>query len=411
LTGINHFKPLPLFSQNYIRLLFGSYAMQKSVPARILSTTLFGLGFMFAILACDFSSALPTAIAPLLLPPVASETAAPAQPGGLTEIPMQVGYGARGSFFEIYFTDPLNPNAYKQVNGPDIPLAQAIDQARISVDVAAYSLSLYSIQSALTRAQSRGVVVRMVMETDNMGDRAPQALLAAGIPIIGDRRQGLMHDKFVVIDRSEVWTGSMNFTTSGTYDDNNNLVRIRSTKVAEDYTVEFEEMFKEDFFGPDAIAATPNPRVTIDGVPVEIYFSPDDHVATRIVQLLRGARESIYFLAYSFTADDFGLVLRQKDQQGLTVEGVMEQDQVKTNQGTEFAAFQHARMSVYTDGNPALMHHKVFIIDRSIVITGSYNFTASAENTNDENVVIFFDPRIAAQYLAEFQRVEAQAQK
>ena len=375
--------------------------MKRSVSAGFLSLIL------FVSLACDLSSVAPSSTAL----PVQSETPAAGQLAGLTEIPMQVGYGARGSFFEIYFTDPLNPAAYKRANGPDVPLAQAIDQARISVDVAAYSLSLYSIQSALIRAHNRGVGVRMVMETDNMNDSAPQALIAAGIPIIGDKQKGLMHDKFIVIDRAEVWTGSMNFTKDGTYDDNNNLVRIRSERVAEDYTVEFEEMFKDDFFGPNAIAATPYPRVVVDGVPMEIYFSPDDHVASRIIELLRGARQSIYFMAYSFTADDFGMVLRQKDQQGLTIAGVMEQDQVKSNQGGEFPYFQKNRMSVYLDGNPSLMHHKVFIIDKSIVITGSYNFSASAETTNDENVVIFFDPRIAAQYLAEYQRVEDQAQK
>ena len=63
------------------------------------------------------------------------------------------------------------------------------------------------------------------------------------------------------------------------------------------------------------------------------------------------------------------------------------------------------------DGNVGQMHHKVFIIDEQIVITGSYNFSASAERTNDENVVIFFDPQIAAQYMAEFRRVETEAQK
>src|SRR5690349_7205501 len=206
---------------------------------------------------------------------------------------MQVGYGARGSFFEIYFTDPFNPNAGNHEGGPDVPLVQSVDQARVSVDVAAYSLSLVSLRDALLRARDRGVLVRIVMESDNMDSAVPQALIDAGSPIIGDRRAGLMHNKFIVIDRSEVWTGSMNFTTSGTYDDNNNLIHIRSTKVAEDYTVEFEEMYTDDFFGPDAVAETPNPRLTVDGMPLEVYFSPDDKVATRIVELLRGARESI----------------------------------------------------------------------------------------------------------------------
>ncbi len=63
--------------------------------------------------------------------------------------------------------------------------------------------------------------------------------------------EGLMHNKFVIIDQSVVWTGSMNFTVGGAYKDNNNLVRLQSEKVAEDYTSEFEEMFIHHLFGPD----------------------------------------------------------------------------------------------------------------------------------------------------------------
>jgi phosphatidylserine/phosphatidylglycerophosphate/cardiolipin synthase-like enzyme len=58
-----------------------------------------------------------------------------------------------------------------------------------------------------------------------------------------------------------------------------------------------------------------------------------------------------------------------------------------------------------------LMHHKVIIIDRKIVIAGSYNLTASAEKYNDENVVIIESPRVAELFMEEFQRVYGQAQK
>jgi len=375
------------------------------------------LALTFLILAVLACSVNPVALSGPANTQISQSTSAsggmetPVRSGALIGIPMQGGYGVHGPFYEIYFTDPSNPAASKDEGGPDIPLAGAISAARISVDVAAYSISLYSIQDALIHAFNRGVQVRIVVESDNMTDRTPQALKDAGIPMVGDRREGLMHNKFMVIDRAEVWTGSMNFTTSGTYQDNNNLILIRSTKVAKDYSVEFEEMFKNDFFGPDAIADTPYPSLTIDGTPLEIYFSPDDHVAMRIAALLRGAQHSIYFMAYSFTAKDFGDILLQKAQDGLPVAGVMEESQVKANIGSEFNAFTQAGLSVYMDGNPGLMHHKVFIIDQQIVITGSYNFTASAERTNDENVVIFFDKQIAASYLTEFQRVYDKASK
>ena len=371
--------------------------------------------FLLVALACDSSEVVTDIMTAIPLTPTPiRQVDLPTQPvleGVVQEIPMQVGYGARGSFYEIYFTDPYNPEAKREEGGPDVPLVQAIDGAQVSLDVAAYSMSLRSVRDALLRAQKRGVRVRMVMESTNIGSAVPQALIDAGIPIIGDDRQGLMHDKFVVIDRSEVWMGSMNFTTSGTYEDNNNLVRIRSSQVAEDYIVEFEEMFERDFFGADAVAKTPNPHLTIDGTTLEVYFSPDDKVATRIVELLRGAQHSITFMAYSFTASDFGKIISQKAKQGLEIRGVMEEQQVKSNKGTQYTYFERASLPVYKDGNEGQMHHKVFIIDGEIVITGSYNFSFSAETSNDENVVIFFDRQIAAEYLSEFARVESEAQK
>ena len=88
----------------------------------------------------------------------------------------------------------------------------------------------------------------------------------------------------------------------------------------------------------------------------------------------------------------------------------MDDEQIISNQGTEYDAFMQAGLDVRRDGNPGLMHHKVIIIDRSIVITGSYNFSASAETSNDENVVIIHSADAAGRYLAEFQRIYDQAQ-
>jgi len=374
----------------------------------------FGLFFAlcFFLAACQPlpETSGPSTVAP---PPDTSipATQPPAGPAPLTQIPMQVGYGVSGPWFELYFTDPTNPLSKQIAGGPDGPLVAAIDSARVSVDMAAYSLSLNSVRDALLRAYKRGLQVRVVMESDNMSRADPQFLKDAGIPMLGDRRQGLMHDKFVVIDRSEVWMGSMNFTDSGTYKDNNNLMRIRSTKIAEDYTTEFNEMFVNDKFGRDVVAATPNPRVTLNGTPVEIYFSPDDHVQSAILPLLQNAQSSIYFMAYSFTADPLGEAIRQRAAAGVKVSGVMEADQVASNIGTEYDPFRAAGLDVHLDGNSGQMHHKVMIIDGEIVVVGSYNFTASAETTNDENVLIIYDSEIAAQFLHEFQRVYAVAQQ
>lgn len=320
--------------------------------------------------------------------------------------------GSVPAWLEIAFTDPAAPHAADYEGGPDEILVAALDQARLSVDVAAYSLDLWSIRDALIHAYQRGVVVRMVMESDNMNNPEVQQILAAGIPIIGDKQPGLMHDKFMVIDRTDVWTGSMNYTTSGVYKDNNDLIRIHSSDLAENYTNEFEKMFMENLFGPDKPPSFPIPKLTKDGIPVLIYFSPEDKVASRIVDLLQGAQESIHFLAYSFTSNDIGDAMLERAHSGVTVTGVMDDTQVKASQGTEYDPFLQAGLDVRLDGNQnGLMHHKLIIIDQKIVITGSYNFSASAEQANDENAVIIFSQRVAAKYMEEFQRVFDEAQQ
>ena len=331
----------------------------------------------------------------------------------LTEIQLPAGYGAHGSWIDIYFTDPESPLASQETGGPDGPLAASIDAARLTVDVAIYSLSLTSIRDALIHAHERGVQVRVVMESDNMNmdGSAPQALLEAGIPILGDRREGLMHDKFVVIDRSEVWLGSMNYTFSGTYDDNNNLVHIRSVKMAENYTKEFEEMFLDDMFGDHTVPETPNPDINIEGSRVETFFSPDDGVADHLYEILADATDSIYFMAFSFTTDDLGEVIRAQAENGLDVAGVMEEQQVNSNIGTEYDLFKQAGLKVFLDGNEGQMHHKTMIIDGQIVVTGSYNFSRSAETRNDENLIVIYNKQIADFFMGEFQRIYTQSQQ
>ena len=272
---------------------------------------------------------------------------------------------------------PPAPSSYR--GGPDEDLAAAIDQARLSVDTAIYDLNLWSIRDALIAAHRRGVSVRLVTESDNMDEQEVQELKQAGIEVLGDRRESLMHDKFVVIDRSQVWTGSMNFTTGGAYLDNNNLIRVQSSKLAEAYTHEFEQMFVRDLFSGEKTPGTTDPILTVNGSPIEVYFSPEDGTLEHILSAVNAAQESIDFMAYSFTSDELAVALIERSKAGVTVRGVFDKDQYHSNSGTEFDTLSNAGLDVWLDGNPRLMHHKVIIIDGQVVVTGSYNFSNNAE--------------------------------
>jgi phosphatidylserine/phosphatidylglycerophosphate/cardiolipin synthase-like enzyme len=361
------------------------------------------LALCFFLSACGRAPGIPPVETDIPLTPTSGTS--------VTPIDLQSGYGVRGAWFELYFTNPASPLSPQGTGGVDGPLVDAIDAARLSVDVAAYSLSLNSVRNALIRAHDRGATVRVVMESSNMDRSDPRILIEAGIPIVGDNRDGLMHDKFIILDRSEVWLGSMNFTDGGAYEDNNNLVRIRSPRMAENYIKEFEEMFLEDMFGPDVVDETPNPTLTLEGTRIDLYFSPDDGALAGLVPVLESAQESIYFLAYSFTSNQLGEIVRRKAEAEVEVAGVMDDEQVRSNQGTEFDPFRQAELDVRVDGIDGLMHHKVFIVDEQIVVLGSYNFSQNAEERNDENLLIIYDPVIAEQFLFEFRRIQEQAQQ
>jgi len=312
-------------------------------------------------------------------------------------------------WYQVYFSDPDSSTASSYRGGPDEALAEAIDQARFQVDAAVYDLNLWSIRDALIAAHRRGVSVRVVVESGHLDEDEVQSLIETGIPVVDDQNDGLMHNKFVVIDGAHVWSGSMNLTVNGVYKNNNNLIYLRSSRLAENYTHEFEEMFTKHFFGSQVVEDTPHPLIDLNGSHIETYFSPDDGTAQRIVELIQNAKESIYFLAFSFTSDSIAEAMLEQSYNGVAVAGVFDEGQYYSNVGTEFDHFYEAGLDVRLDGNSARMHHKLIIIDGEIVITGSYNFSASAEGRNDENTLIIHNPDIALKYIAEFERVYAQA--
>lgn len=312
-------------------------------------------------------------------------------------------------WIDVYFTVPQAAQNGRYWGGPDEKLAAAIDQARISVDMAMYNFNLWSIRDALVAAQQRGLDVRVVVESDNMNEPEVQDLIDAGIPVLGDRRESLMHHKFAIIDRREVWTGSMNFSVGGAYKDTNSLLRLQDPKVAENFQVEFDEMFEDDLFGYASANDTPYPVINLDGDRVEVYFSPDDGVLDRLVDLVGEAGQEVRFLAYSFTADRLAEALLQQAQAGIDVSGVFDASQARSNTGGEYERLKAAGLDVRLGNTPNLMHHKVLIIDRQIVAVGSYNFTRSAEEFNDENMLIIENTELAEQYLQVYEALYAAA--
>ena len=151
----------------------------------------------------------------------------------------------------VYFTAP-GQGARSLPRNPQTALIRLFDGARSSVFGAFYSISSPEVTAALLRAKGRGVDVRIVTETDNMGTPQIAMLRKGGITVAHDRRRGLMHHKFAVIDGETVWTGSYNITPNGALRNNNNAIEINSPELAEIFSAEFREMHRDGVFGNSA---------------------------------------------------------------------------------------------------------------------------------------------------------------
>ena len=305
---------------------------------------------------------------------------------------------------EVRFTRPNQVGPQMLRGGPDTALVEAIEAAQQSVDMAIYDLDLEAVRDALLRADGRGVAVRLVVESDNLDTPALRDLIAAGIPVVADGRPPLMHDKFTVIDGREVWTGSMNYTVNDAYFNDNNLIRLRDPAAAQAFAAEFDEMFSQSRFGALSAPSVEMQGLDLSGGPLEVYFAPEDGVAARVVELIESAQQSVAFLAFALTSEEIGAALGAKAAQGLEVRGVMDAGQ-SGNLGSRYRELLEAGVEVRLDGNPDRMHHKVIVIDGMLVITGSYNFSRSAETQNDENLIVLHDAAAAAAYRVEFERV------
>jgi phosphatidylserine/phosphatidylglycerophosphate/cardiolipin synthase-like enzyme len=335
----------------------------------------------------------------------------------------------------VYFNKTVNTtvargeNAQGSVNLMQ-KLIDRINAATYSIDFCLYNLSGTvgsNVASALIAAKNRGVKVRAIGEKDNINNSPWGTLSSNGITVIDDGYDatnagaGLMHNKFVVIDNRDttsesddwVWTGSWNTTDQGTNSDLQNAIEIQDKSLANAFTMEFNEMWGSDSLTPNAGASrfgarkldnTPHYFI-VSGVPVECYFSPSDRTTSQIIKTINRATNSVNVAMLTLTRTDIANAMIAKKNSGLKVRAVIDN---KTDQGSQFDSLQAKGVDVRLDVNSGLLHHKYATIDaettspNQYVITGSHNWSSSAENSNNENTLIINSSRIANLYLQEF---------
>ncbi len=292
-----------------------------------------------------------------------------------------------------------------------------INNATTSIDASIYNINRTPIVEALTNAYNNGVVVRYV--TDNSTGNLALQNPTPPFPVIKGNIDGLMHNKFFIFDadsEDDSWVimGSTNMTEQNLANDFNNTVSIQDQTLAKTYTREFEEMWGSEGpdpgifnvkFGPDKTDNTPH-LFNINGMSVESYFSPSDNTTIGIGNAITTANADLQFAMLTFTNNELGSAVLNAHNASINVRGII--DNIN-DQGSEYEYLLNNGVNVTPDNNTKQTHHKYCIIDATNpnsdpqIVTGSHNWSGSADTRNDENTLIFHDADLANIFLQEFE--------
>jgi len=310
----------------------------------------------------------------------------------------------------------------------DDTLINYINRAEESIDFTIYNFNnngISNISDALNAAHNRGVTVRVVYD-GNIDATGVESLDAAIGRIASPKTEfplyGIMHNKFIVFDtdaadpdKPVVWTGATNFTDGQMNRDPNNVIIVQDKSLAKAFQLEFNEMFGNDGpqpdatrakFGPDKADNTPHEFI-IGGRRVECYFSPSDGTHNQILNTIATADHSIHIATMLITKSDIAYDLSEKNDAGVDVK-VLINDFDQYGEPIVEILKSSLEDDIRLKGEPGIMHHKYMIVDQGhadsdpILLTGSHNWSSSAQFRNDENTLIFHSQAVANAYYQEF---------
>lgn len=217
----------------------------------------------------------------------------------------------------------------------------------------------------------------------------------------------IMHNKFFVIDRRRVWTGSANLSDSGTGGYNANIaLALQSASVAKRYSAEFERLLVR---GADTHKGTRSndcpdetQPVRVGDAQVSVLFTPqDDPMESGVRPLLASAEERIDVAMFFLTHKRVTADLIAAHRRGVKVRVILDATSAQ-NGYTKHELLRTAGVPTKIENWGGKMHAKAAVIDGQYLITGSMNWTAAGEGDNDENTLLIHAPRLASEFTAWF---------
>ena len=274
-----------------------------------------------------------------------------------------------------------------------------VNYAKSSVHCAFFDLDPGDLVTALAK-KSHDSDVRVVIDDQNYDGQIK------GVGIKTAKSKQYMHNKFCIIDKGIVLTGSTNPTDNGLNSNNNNLIILSSKYLAENYEDEFNELWNGVYASGDNVKYN---RISTNVGSIENYFCPEDcatgnFAVNNIIRLIKKSEKSVKVAIFSFTDENLADELVKSDIKGINVTILVERTQ-RNVQNSQYARLRDFGLDIRVDGNKQNMHHKFIVIDDNIVITGSPNFSWSGFNRNDENMLIIQDKSLASEYRNEFDRL------
>ena len=146
------------------------------------------------------------------------------------------------------------------------------------------------------------------------------------------------------------------------------------------------------------ISAYPASLMLQKDTPVQVCFSPNGGCTGAIISEIEQAKTEILVQAYSFTSAPIAKALLDAHKRGVSVLVILDKSQ-RSEKYTSATFLKNAGIPTFIDDKHAIAHNKIMIIDKEIVITGSFNFTKAAEEKNAENVLIIRDKALAKVYI------------
>ena len=133
-------------------------------------------------------------------------------------------------------------------------------------------------------------------------------------------------------------------------------------------------------------------------------FTPGNECLKRVTGFLAGARETADICVFTITDDRIARAIEKAHDRGVAVR-IITDDEKSEDLGTDIPRLMKAGIPVAFDNSSSHMHHKFAVVDGRVLLTGSFNWTRSASEVNQENVIVTDDARLVAPFVTEFERL------